>query len=160
MRKTVILASVVAAFGLMNYSIVRKEMLLRDGTRMFLRLAPRDPRSIMQGDYMELRYEIAQQVPEAAPRDGHIVVALDDRGIAAFIRIHAGEPLGSDERLLRYRRRRTSMRLGAESFFFQEGMAHIYESARYGELRVARSGDSVLVGLADEALGPLGPGLK
>ena len=47
--------------------------------------------------------------------------------------------------------------MGAESFFFQEGHAAYYEKARYGEIRVAADGKSVLEGLCDEQFKPLGP---
>jgi uncharacterized membrane-anchored protein len=48
------------------------------------------------------------------------------------------------------------VRLGAESFFFQEGHAQLYNGARYGEVRVAPSGTSVLVGLRGQEREPLG----
>lgn len=71
------------------------------------------------------------------------------------MRIHQDEALAPGEMLLRYRRRGT-VRLGAESFFFQEGYARRYGQARYGELKVSEKGESVLVGLRDENLRPLG----
>ncbi|RJQ16280.1 MAG: hypothetical protein C4560_09865 [Nitrospiraceae bacterium] len=52
------------------------------------------------------------------------------------------------------------VRLGAESFFFQEGHAEYYSTAKYGELRVSNDGDSVLVGLRDKNLVPLHPPVK
>jgi uncharacterized membrane-anchored protein len=43
--------------------------------------------------------------------------------------------------------------LGTNAFFFQEGDAERFSSARYGEFRVDRSsGEAVLVGLRDDAL--------
>ena len=57
--------------------------------------------------------------------------------------------LGPDERLLGYRRSsRGEVRLGAESFFFQEGDADIYRDARYALLRVAEDGSTVMTDLA------------
>src|SRR5690606_1427760 len=41
--------------GYFNYSIRQKEALLKTRKSVLLELAPVDPRSIMQGDYMELR---------------------------------------------------------------------------------------------------------
>jgi uncharacterized membrane-anchored protein len=145
----------------LNWLIWEKEILLDEGQTMFLRLAPRDPRSLIQGDYMVLRYEIAGEVAarhrDDLPARGNIVVRLDSRDVARFVRLDRGGPLDEGERLLAYKRR-GRLRLGAESFFFQEGHAKHYESAaRYGELKVAPSGKSVLVGLRDENLEPLGP---
>ena len=157
MRRWIFGLATVAILVAMNLMIVQKEGVLRSGTRMYLRLAPRDPRSLMQGDYMALNYEITNQFRRDPPRkDGHLVVTLDANGIATFVRFHDGTPLAAGERLLRYRSR-GQVRLGAESFFFQEGHAARYEAARYGELRVAPSGDSVLVGIADDKLRHLGP---
>ncbi|MFX7329222.1 GDYXXLXY domain-containing protein, partial [Acinetobacter baumannii] len=36
--------------------MAQKEMLLKEGQLVLLPLAPVDPRSLMQGDYMALRY--------------------------------------------------------------------------------------------------------
>ena len=55
------------------------------------------------------------------------------------------------------RRRGSDSRLGAESFFFQEGDAKYYAGAKYGDLRVAENGDSVLSGLRGKELEKLGP---
>ena len=125
---------------------------------MLLRLAPVDPRSLIQGDYMILRYAIAGEIREAQLQledKGFIVVSLDENNVAKFVRIHKGEDLQADEHLLFYRNR-GALRLGAESFMFQEGDAKLYSKAQYGELRVDASGKSVLVGLRGEDLIPLG----
>lgn len=153
------IGAIIVLAGL-NGLVIHKELILRAGTPVFLKLAPADPRSLIQGDYMRLAYEITRG-PLAAEamrenRRGAIVIRLDSRGVGQFVRIHHGEPLGENELLLRYKRRGT-VSLGAESFFFQEGHAKYYERARYGELRVAPSGHSVLVGLRGEKLEPLGP---
>lgn len=159
-RSGIFWAVVVLVFAAANGLIAHKESVLRSGRRMLLRLAPRDPRSLIQGDYMVLRYALARgpaaQAIKDAPADGRIVVSLDADEVARFARVHRGEPLAAGEFLLRYRRR-GGLRLGAESFFFQEGHARHYERARYGELRVAAGGESVLVGLRGEDFAPLGP---
>lgn len=137
----------------------QNEWVLATGTPVLLELAPVDPRSLMQGDYMNLTYSIAQWQEEmdALARDGHLVIALDENGVAKFVRIHTPEtPLAPGELLLRYRVRNGRVRLGAEAFFFQEGHASRYVGARYGELRVAANWNSVLVGLRDRNRRPLG----
>ncbi|HLM42582.1 MAG TPA: GDYXXLXY domain-containing protein, partial [Myxococcaceae bacterium] len=65
-------------------------------------------------------------------------------------------PLAPGELLLGYKQREGRVRLGAESFFFQEGHADHYAGAKYGELRVAEDGSSVLVGLRNAERQPLG----
>ena len=134
-----------------NFMILQKERLLAEGTKMLLPLAPRDPRALIQGDYMALRYDLPFSAEDRLPRDGRLVVTLDEDSVASVDRLYEDdEPLNAGEHLLRYRRRGGHIRLGAESFFFQEGHADVYRNARYGELRVSESGESVLVGLRDE----------
>jgi uncharacterized membrane-anchored protein len=134
--------------------VLHKEAVLRDGQPILLRLAPVDPRSLMQGDYMTLRYAI--QADPSWPLDGKLVVRRDADGVGQLVRLYVpGDVLGPDELALRYRRRRWQTRLGAEAFYFQEGDAARYARACYGELRVAPSGESVLVGLRDVDRVPL-----
>ena len=152
-----------------NLQILAKQRVLDDGRTVLLALRPADPRSLMQGDYMMLRYEEAL-VPasEGAPAlDGRIVLGLDADGVARFRRFDDGREPAPDEQRLRYRRRapagidpaadRTEVFIGAESYFFQEGHGDAYEAARYGILKVAPDGGSVLVGLADSERRPIRP---
>ena len=159
MKKSILWAVALLILATINVMIMEKEGTLADGRTMLLRLAPQDPRSLMQGDYMILRYALAREIPatELEADKGHLVVSLNEHNVAEFVRIHQNEELGSNEHLLFYRNRR-SLRLGAESFFFQEGNAELYEKARYGKLKVNESGGSVLVGLCGEDFQPLGRG--
>ena len=150
------LALVVVALGVL---VVGKERILAHGTPVLLELAPVDPRSLMQGDYMVLDYALSREVVQQGylGRDGSLVLRLDENGVGRFVREHAPDiPLGPGELLLRYKVRKSRVRLGAESFFFQEGHAARYDRAKYGELRVAEDGTSVLVGLRDAERQPLG----
>ena len=153
LRTAALWLGLLAVLGVPNVLIVQKERVLAEGTTMLLRLAPLDPRSLIQGDYMALRYDLPFSAEEVArlPRDGRFVMTLDEDSVASADRLYEeGEPLGTDEHLLRYRRRGRRIALGAESFFFQEGHADVYGEAQYGELRVSESGESVLVGLRGE----------
>ena len=58
--------------------------------------------------------------------------------------------------MLYYRRRGGRIKIGTDAFFFQEGHAPRYERAKFGELRVDASGESLLIGLRDEERRPLG----
>ncbi len=157
MKKIFAWGLTLLVLGAINYLIMEKEDTLANGRTMLLRLAPADPRSLIQGDYMQLRYTIARDIPRAQLKKdkGHIVVSVDVNNVAKFVRVHKGEALQEGEYLLFYRNR-GELRLGAESFMFQEGDAKLYEGAKYGELRVDGSGASVLVGLRGEDFKPLG----
>lgn len=160
MRKLVFWITTLFVLFAVNFLVFQKERILKDGVPMRLRLAPVDPRSLLQGYYMRLDYELARgKAGEAAKQkkdDGCLVVRLDEDSVAHYLRIHEEEPLAAGESLLRYRWR-GYLRIGAESFFFQEDHAKYYENAKYGELRVAESGDSVLVGLCDGRFGLMHP---
>jgi uncharacterized membrane-anchored protein len=159
MRNAVIFGGLAFALLAPAVLIVQKESLLATGKPVLLELAPRDPRSLMQGDYMVLDYAVSRERgwKQGWPRDGNLVLRLDEQGVGQFVRFHEpGTPLAPDEFLLRYRVRDSRVRLGAESFFFQEGHAGRYNRARYGELRVASNGTSVLVGLRGAEREPLG----
>ena len=147
-----VLGGLLLVLGAVNLSIAEKERLMARGTTMLLELSADDARSLMQGDYLRLDYVIGRaHLPDGAPRDGRIVVRLNDRGVAGFVRLDDGAPLAPGEHLLRYRVRRDRMRLGTDAFYIQEGLEDRYARARYGELRVDDEGTSVLVGLRDGA---------
>lgn len=145
--------------GVVNVLVLQKEQLSTHGQVLFLELAPVDPRSLIQGDYMRLQYAISREVDNnSEARDGFIVIRLDASNIAQYVRIHDQHtPLAQNELLLPFRVRAFDVRIGPESFFFQEGHATYYNNARYAELRVSKSGDVLLTGLRGNALEELGP---
>jgi uncharacterized membrane-anchored protein len=153
----------VLLLGGFNHAVWQKETLLAEGRVVRLELAPRDPRSLLTGDYMTLDYAVARDIrvrlrPELAeqPQDGMAVVRLDPRGVAALVRTQpSSQPLAADELVLLYRLRERQVQLGSNAYFFEEGSAQHYEKARFGEYRVSASGEMILVRLLDEALQPL-----
>lgn len=153
MRRILLVVLSLATLALCNLAILRNERLLASGETLFLELAPADPRSLIQGDYMRLRYAIEQQAQPAAAargqRRGHLVVALDAAHVGTFVRLHAGEPLGPGERLLSYRLERQRVRIDPDSFLFQEGLADRYRAAKFGEFKLDGAGGRLLVGLTD-----------
>ncbi len=151
MKNVLFWGTTLLVLVVVNLLIMQKEDTVAHGRTMLLHLAPADPRSLMQGDYMALRYTMAEEIPVAHLKDeGHLVVALDKEHVAQYIRVYKGESLQTGEHLLFYRSR-SGLRLGAESFLFQEGDAELYAKAQYGELKVDEEGTSVLVGLRDQA---------
>jgi uncharacterized membrane-anchored protein len=159
MRSRIALAACVVSLALVNYSIFAKERLLATGAVVLLELAPVDPRSLMQGDYMALRFRMANDAAAAfrngETADGRIVATLDERRVASYRRLHDGNPVATNEILLRYRVRNGEMKFATNAFFFQEGTGRRYEGAVYGEFRVAPDGDLLLTGLRDKELRPL-----
>lgn len=159
MRKALVLLAGVLALALVDWTIVSRERLATDGRVVLLELAPVDPRSLMQGDYMALRFRVADALPHGGPgaaeADGRLVVALGPGDIATFRRLDDGSPLAPDEARLRYRVREHTVKLATNAFFFEEGQGARYAAARYGEMRVAPDGEALLTGLRDAHGKPL-----
>ena len=174
MRNAVTIAMVVGllALGLVNASIMQKETLLKDGEVVYLELAPVDPRSLMQGDYMALRFSVGNEIRAQLRKqqqelgirgmlkelhDGTVVVTLEHSLVGRFARLGDQQALGESERLMRFRVRNGRVKFATNAFFFQEGTADLYAVAKYGEFRVASDGELLLTGLRDKELKRLGP---
>ncbi len=170
MRSAIALITGLAILALVAFSIVGKERQLESGKVVYLELAPVDPRSLMQGDYMTLRFKVVNDMRPAMPRsqssgtrrsrgqgnletaDGRIVAALDPGSVATYRRLDDGTPLAQNEIVLRYRVREGRVKFATNAYFFQEGTAKRYQGARYGEFRVAPDGELLLTGLRDKEL--------
>ncbi len=164
----IIAANFIGLLVFFNYSIFKKETILTEGKLALFELAPVDPRSLMQGDYMRLSYAIAResdteefnpgelilnqtQTDESISKRGYIVVKLDRLGVAQKVRLQEGKtPLNEGEYLVVYTRTKWDLNIGAESYFFQEGEADKYAEAKYGGLKIDDKGNNVLEGLYDE----------
>ena len=157
MRKALVLLAGLVALALVDWTIAARERLVTEGRVVLLELAPVDPRSLMQGDYMALRFRIADVLTRdgAVPADGRLVVAVGPGDVATFRRLDDDSPLAPDEARLRYRIRDDTVKLATNAFFFGEGEGARYTGARYGEFRVAPDGDALLTGLRDRERKPL-----
>lgn len=139
-----------------NQDIRMHQEVVESGTRVLLELQPVDPRSLLQGDYMFLRYADnvfpSMEARESMPRRGTLVLFLDGNSVGKYWRMDDGTPLATNEVRLQFRHLAMwgEPSIGAETFNFEEGQAETYADAKYGVLRVDESGKSVLVGLADE----------
>ncbi len=171
MSRIVAVLALVLVLGLVNWSISNKEDQLANGRIIYLELAPIDPRSLMQGDYMALNFRLGTEVYDALPKsngngrwrhravasDGYVVVTLDKRRVASYKALYSGQALADDEMLMRYRVRDGAVKFATNAFFFQEGHAEIYQPARYGQFRVDKSGELLLVAMYDSELLKLEP---
>lgn len=152
--------SLVAVLGVVNGGIVQKEALISRGQVVFVALAPVDPRSLMQGDFMRLNFALPPTVTgvDAALLTGtrpQVVAQVDAQGVATLVRLHAGEPLAPGERLITLTPKNGRWTLVTDAWFFKEGEAPRWAAARFGEFRVTADGQALLVGLRGEGLRPL-----
>lgn len=182
MRRTIALLGCALALFFAWNRYHDRASLIENGRVVLLELAPRDPRALLQGDYLRLRYRLADTLhalarPPRSPGDrrsspgdrtpvdaragaasGRLVLGVDENGVGRFRRIEDGTPLAGDERILRWRRIGNGIRFAGGAWFVQEGTADQWRGARYGLLRVNEDGDALLSGLLDENWRLLKPG--
>ena len=148
--------------GVAAWGVWSNERILSGGQTVLLELAPVDPRSLMQGDYMALNYALNTSIVQKQSRDdGYAVVSLDAKRIAKLVRTQAdlsSETLSlkPDELVIRYRVRNHRVQIATNAFFFQERQEPLFRSARFGEFRVASNGEPRLVAMLDADLKKLG----
>ena len=121
------LAATLLTLLVANGAIWQKQNLIAHGKPVFMPLMPLDPRSLMQGDFMRLRFATldAHQLPLIEDLRGtrpHMVVQLDARGVATPKRLHrADQPLAADELLVQLTPKNGSWVVVTDAWFFQEG---------------------------------------
>ena len=153
-------ACALAVLLVANGAIWQKERLIRHGQAVFVTLAPVDPRSLMQGDYMALRFSTDEVIRRDDLQDHQgapvrLVFKLDGQRVATPHRLHQGEALAGDELVIEMVRKHGQWLLVTDAFFFKEGEGARWEGARYGEFRVDAGGKALLVGLRGDKLAPL-----
>lgn len=160
MKRLALLLTGLAILVGINATVWRFERAMASGEVVLLPLAPVDPRSLMQGDYMRLNYALARELAGLERDKGAaadtLVIRLDDHQVAHWVEGGKPDALGTDERLLQVRREENQWRIGPDAYFFEEGTGAQFEAARYGEFRLQADGATLLVGLRDEAFQPIG----
>lgn len=160
MRKYMVLVIGLCILGAVNMSIWHKEQLLANGKTVFLALAPVDPRSLMQGDYMALRFKLEQDITpqlthdKTQNADGYVVVNVNAQGIGEFVQLqdNLANVVNPQQIAMRYRVREGKIKFATNAFFFEEGKSDLYAQARYGEFKVAANGELLLKDLRGENL--------
>ena len=151
--RILIIVNLILLLGYFNWSVYQKEQTLKDGQLVLLQLAPVEPRSLMQGDYMRLNYkEASSDLPDKqTDTRGYAILRTDSNQVGEIVRLqNTLEPVNDNELVIKYKIINRRLFLGAESFFFEEGQDTLYQKAVYGGLKVDDKGQSLLVGLYDE----------
>lgn len=161
MRKWLIVLGAFLILGVVNFSIWQNEQLIKNGETVLLELAPVDPRSLMQGDYMALRFAMADAIRgklhnKNESLTGQAIVQLDAQRRASLVGLDTQQPLEDNQLRLQFRLRNGQIKFATNAFFFEEGTANLYESAQYGLFRVSTEGQLMLTHLLDAQLQTLG----
>ncbi len=153
--------SAVATAGIASTTIVQKEAVIRNGRQIYIALAPVDPRSLMQGDYMALRFALPNATantrntagdpqPSGTPK---AIATVDARGVATVSSISWRDPApAADQVRIQLKQKNGRWIIATDAWFFKEGTGERYAKARFGEFRIDSSGHAILVGLADAEL--------
>lgn len=78
--RILIIVNLILLLGYFNWSVYQKEQTLKDGQLVLLQLAPVDPRSLMQGDYMRLNYKEASSICQMS-KPTHAVMPYSERTV-------------------------------------------------------------------------------
>ena len=151
-----IFASVILILAASALTIWRFEQTLATGQTVILELAPVDPRSIMQGDYMALAFAIDRELPDDAAQFSYAWLNVAVNGAASLQSLSNQLPQQEGMVGLLLRQRDGINSVGPNAIIFTEGTAAVYEAARYGQFKVGSSGKALLTGLLDENLQLLG----
>ncbi|MDO4690887.1 MAG: GDYXXLXY domain-containing protein [Fusobacterium sp.] len=144
---------------LLTFLSVFKEESYKKREGFYLELAPVDPRSLMQGDYMILNYSIVndawdkirvlQEEENKAIKRGYIAVSLDKNNVAIFKDVVKKPTDDKNLLFIEFKSNSYDIKINADSFFFQEGDAHLYENARYSKVVLIKN-TLRLINLVDE----------
>ncbi|WP_066805028.1 GDYXXLXY domain-containing protein [Moraxella oblonga] len=167
----------LCCIGLFLFFIIGFENHKKQGDDLYVALAPLDPRSLLQGDYMALNYDLNITNPnvqfdesgeEVWNSDWHYDNAhIKDKGhITLWITKDKNNKLIKSD----FQKHDNTVALivknptnylndlypAAKSFLFAEGLAKCYEKAKYAHLKLTKKGKPLLVDLVGEDFRSLG----
>jgi uncharacterized membrane-anchored protein len=161
LRRAALALGLLAPLAVANVGIWQKQQLIAQGQPVFVALAPADPRSLMQGDFMRLNFRLPSDLrwnTQDRPLTGarpKVLARRDARGVAEVAGLYQGQALAEGEVVLELTPKDGAWVLVTDAWYFKEGEAERWQQARFGEFRVLPSGQALLVGLRGENLQPL-----
>ena len=162
----------IVLLGAVNYKVQQFEDVLATGKPVVLKIAPADPRSLMQGDYMVLNYAILSDlqqsqfssesnettgIDELSPsgKKAYILVHLDKNHVATLCEAQSEIPTDfkhcTPNVYLPIRYKGWLPELPSQDYFFAEGKGEYYAQAEYAEYRF-KDGILLLARLLDKDL--------
>ena len=150
----------IAVLAVVNGSIWHKQTIIAHGKPVLIELAPRDPRSLMQGDFMALNFQLPghTELSLLGAQRPLALAQLDERGVATLVdvvRPDAKPLLSAQQLLIELTPKNGQWTLVTDAWFFKEGEADKWALARYGEFRVNNTDQALLVGMRDANLKPI-----
>ena len=154
----------------LNYKVQQFEDVLATGKPVVLKIAPVDPRSLMQGDYMALSYSILNDIranlnesedgvilakEKKHPSKVYALIHQDEQGVATLCRVEDSLPNDfkdcAADVYLPVNNFKWLPELPSQEYFFAEGKGQHYAQAEYAEYRF-KNGILLLARLLDKDL--------
>ncbi len=146
-KYSLLIFNFILVLALTSFSALKEEAY-RKLNYFYLKLEPIDPRSLMQGDYMTLNYNIIDKAVDKLGEDynirvrrrGYIVVKLNKNKVAEYVdvvkNVEDFKNENNDEVLFIAFRGNgyANLKINADTFLFQEGDAKLYENAKYSKV--------------------------
>ncbi|WP_314295144.1 GDYXXLXY domain-containing protein [Fusobacterium periodonticum] len=161
MKKILIVVNIVLLFVITGFSAQKEESYKKLDSYFYLELRPVDPRSLLQGDYMTLNYDILDQTTEfiynnrtyiydgenenevdeirelrklADAKRAYIAIRLDENKVAKFVKLTKEKTDEKDLFFIAYKSDGYNVDINVNSYLFQEGTGDKYENARYAKV--------------------------
>ncbi|MYL65726.1 DUF2157 domain-containing protein [Bacillus hwajinpoensis] len=149
---------VILMVSFVTYNGVKNEIALQSGKEVRLALAPVDPRSMLQGDYVTLRYDISTlpgTTDLPANKKIKVVLTPTSEGLYEYggyykIKGHWNKPYEfSDDHIVVNGTTYSDhdVQYGIESFFIQEGAGQVFEDKTLAIIKVSENGNALLIEL-------------
>ena len=152
MKKIFVVLNLLLLMIVFGYSVIKEEKNLKKAT-FYIKTVPVDPRSLIQGDYMVLNYDIAEsaRMEIGNIRKGYIRIKINDLKIAEFIRIDEEYlPPSNNEISIQFQKNGSNIDIGVNSYLFQEGTGNKFQKAQYTEVIELKNGKLRLKNLLDK----------
>ena len=180
MKRIIPLVLAIISVVIFSGLIFKNEHHLNNSESMYVRLQPVDPRSLIQGDYMVLNYQL-YFAPQNVERDAvatsavnekeHIFsgnyfdeliknkssvlvyVELDQQKRVIHTYFNAHKNVQTSKLILQNpNNQHMSLYPASQSFLFAEGLAECYQASQYAEFKVDKQGNAILATLRGEHL--------
>lgn len=152
MKKLLVMLNLILLIVAFGYSVIREENNLKKNT-FYIKTSPVDPRSLIQGDYMVLNYNITDsaRIEAVNIRKGYIRIKINDLKIAEFIRVDKEYvPPSNNEISIQFQKNSSNIDIGVNSYLFQEGTGNKFQKAQYAEVIELKNGKLRLKSLLDK----------
>ena len=160
-KKILLIINIVILFVVTGFSANKEESYKKLDSYFYLELTPVDPRSLLQGDYMTLNYDITDKASDfiynnrtyiydgenenevdkirelrklADAKRAYIAVRLDENKVAKFVKITKEKTDEKDLLFIAYKTNGYDVNINVNSYLFQEGTGDKYEEARHSKV--------------------------